>query len=147
RDVGTGQEICSPYASGRMSRACFSPNGAFLATCGGNVAEIHVFSASTGQHIESISCPAGVNDVWFSPDGNQIAGAVSDGAVTVWTGGFSPRSPDLWTVFGSETVSFRGHRDGVMSVRFSADGERVASVGIDGTVKVWDLVTRLESFS
>ncbi|HEV8066788.1 MAG TPA: protein kinase [Planctomycetaceae bacterium] len=44
----------------------------------------------------------------------------------------------LLKLFGKNQQTLSGHRDAVMSVVFSPDGEWIASGSDDGTVKVWD---------
>ena len=45
----------------------------------------------------------------------------------------------VWYVAsGQETLTLKGHTDGVRSVCFSPDGIRLASGSLDGTVKLWD---------
>jgi WD40 repeat protein len=39
---------------------------------------------------------------------------------------------------GQEALTLPGHTGGVWSVAFSPDGQRLASVSREGTVKVWD---------
>jgi len=41
----------------------------------------------------------------------------------------------------------KGHTRGVFGVAFSPDGKRLASVGVGGTVKVWDATTGQETLT
>jgi WD40 repeat protein len=64
-----------------------------------------------------------------SPDGQRIAGAMSD------------RTVRLWDAQGQLISVLRGHSDLVMDVAFSPDGSELASASYDKTVRVWELAT------
>src|SRR5229473_6098050 len=42
---------------------------------------------------------------------------------------------------GQEAYTFRGHDGSISGLAFSPDGFSVASTGIDGSVKVWDVIS------
>jgi dipeptidyl aminopeptidase/acylaminoacyl peptidase len=71
--------------------------------------------------------------VAFSPSGDLLATAGTDGRVKLW---------DVTT--GRHLRDADGHRGRVWGLSFSPDGREVASAGGDQTVRVWDAATENE---
>jgi len=68
------------------------------------------------------------NDARFSPDGAQVATAGDDGDVIVWDADEATAATHL-----------RGHASRVVSVAYNADGTRLASFDVDGSLRIWAL--------
>ena len=68
---------------------------------------------------------SGVLSVSFSPDGQSLATASSDGTAR------------LWSLDGELVQEFTGHQDWVRSVSFSPDGQSLATASDDGTARLW----------
>lgn len=74
-----------------------------------------------------------INSVAFSPDGQTIAGGISDKTIKLWE-----------VATGRELTTLRGHSSVVLTVAFSPDGRTLASGSTDNTVKVWDIASGRE---
>jgi RNA polymerase sigma factor (sigma-70 family) len=119
--------------------AALSPDGRLLAI--GN--DRHVLplekcflvfkDLATGRDVRRLDkLPTDVNRIAFSPDGRMLA----------WSGRWDPTIYLMETASGRERRRFAGHLGWVLSLAFSADGERLISGSVDTTALVWDVGRR-----
>src|SRR5262249_40895114 len=113
----------------------FAGNGATLASVGADNT-VRLWDAAggkglatlTGQH-RPIGCAA------LSPDGQVLATGSTDGTIRLGTragGSFAERA------------ALAKHTDAVGLLAFFADGKTLASAGLNGSVKFWDVATARE---
>lgn len=106
-----------------------SADGAISAYAGAE-GMIYLVDTSSGAALSSIDAGSPVSALAFSPDGAQIAAALADASVGVWT------------VDGAEAIHrLSGHESVVSDVEYSADGATLASSSADTTVCLWDAAT------
>jgi WD40 repeat protein len=122
-----------PVPVDRVTAVAFSPDGALLATGGGQPSrsgEIMLWDVETGDHLASIPNPHSdtVLGLSFSPCGKYLASCGAD------------RTMKVFDVTSGELIStFEGHTHHVLGVSWQADGRTLATGGADNVVKVWDL--------
>ncbi|HEY8718861.1 hypothetical protein [Pengzhenrongella sp.] len=88
------------------------------------------YSLSDGRSLWSLPSHADwVYGASAMPNSRWIATAGGDGRVVVWS---------LYTS-GSPTYQLLGHKGYVAKVAFIRDGAAVVSLGVDGTVRMWEL--------
>ncbi|KAG0300129.1 hypothetical protein BGZ98_009428, partial [Dissophora globulifera] len=107
--------------------------------------EISVYDTATWAKINTLQGHTeAVNCIVYSPDGQQIASGSDDDTVQLWdahTGSFD-RTVRLWDVATGESGPIlEGHTDGVRSVKYSSNGQQIASGSWDETVRLWDAQT------
>ena len=74
-----------------------------------------------------------VEDLAFSPDGENLLSGSADGNL------------DLWRLTTAERIRrFEGHERSVLSVAFSPDGREIASASSDGSARLWRTLSGAE---
>lgn len=91
-----------------------------------------VLDLATGQDLWTI--PTASAAARFTPDGARLVTVAPDGAVAIV---FDVASQ-------AEVTRLEGHAGAIRALDVSADGERLATAGADGTVRVWNAKTGKE---
>jgi WD40 repeat protein/serine/threonine protein kinase/formylglycine-generating enzyme required for sulfatase activity len=115
----------------------WSPDGAWVAFYGDTLLLI---DAATGrQRRELTGHPGFIRSVAWSPDGKQLAACGDQKPITVWD---LPEGKVLLKLDGHEGgFPAVGYQQDYRHLAWSADGRRLASVGADRQVRIWDTAT------
>ena len=96
-----------------------------------------VAHAWRGRRSSIVEVRAGSRDsvrrIAFSPDGTSLAAAIGN-FVDFW----EYRHPEEKLPVVSNRRQLRGHVKAVRSLAFAADGRTIATVSLDGTLRIWD---------
>ena len=111
---------------GKVNAVAISPSGNIVASAGQDQV-IKLWNASDGSLIKNLKGHSDeINALAFSPGGSKLASAAGDGKIK------------FWTVPGGELAKTIDSGMGVNSVRFSPDGQTLASAAF-GVVKLWSV--------
>ena len=140
-DVRSGLELASlkpSFTTGNRNANNFafavSPDGTQLASVHGNV--IKIWDMATGAEFLTIQSEERTS---FQP--LRILLMADD-----WLPGHANQSINLWdAATGVELKSLSGHKSGVETVAFSADGTCLVSFGTDKTIKFWNAPINCEA--
>jgi WD40 repeat protein len=101
---------------------------------------IHLFDVATGQELPDFAAyggePYNVYEVSFSPDGRALAGASSDGRITL-----------LDAATGQVINEMTGFAAPLHSLAYSPDGTQIAAGSEDGALQLWDAASGQVSFT
>jgi U3 small nucleolar RNA-associated protein 12 len=85
--------------------------------------------------------PAPAPEESTSSTARTFAVSYADGSIRLWS--WDPETPG---VEAAEVVTFNGHKKGISTLAWDADGGRLASGGSEGEVVVWDRVAEVGLF-
>ncbi|HOC01264.1 MAG TPA: protein kinase [Verrucomicrobiota bacterium] len=114
----------------------FSPDGRRLAL-GEARPQIRLWDWATGREEEPIRLPAtadGITALAFSPDSTLLAVGC----------GFGHNDVHVWDLTARTERRFAGHSGWVAGLAFSPDGQKLATVSVDQTLRLWDVARGVE---
>jgi uncharacterized caspase-like protein/Tol biopolymer transport system component len=119
--------------SGEVFTLTYSPDGAWLASAGGDQT-IRLWEPATGRELKVLRGHMGpVRALRFSPDSRILASGSADTTIRLW---------DLAS--GKESRSLNARFGTIHSLAFSPDARLLASGGSDGSIRLWDLAAGKE---
>ena len=110
-----------------LRRVVWSPDASQLLTASAD-GSARLWPARGGPP-RVIRLPGPSRGLWsaeFSPDGRELALASAD------------HSAAIFPLHGGPTLRLRGHSDEVYTAAFTRDGERVVTVAMDDTARIWE---------
>lgn len=127
---------------GRLTDACFAPDGRVLLTASDRIAQL--WDLETGRQIRRFVGHTGPICVAnFSPDGKWLLTGAGSGADP--EGVSNDETVRLWdAATGDEIRRFEGHRDFVRTANISPDGKRVFTVSGWHNGRLWNVASREE---
>ncbi len=103
------------------------PDGRHLAYSRPDSRTVRVEDLETGTVRSTFTCPANVDLLTWSPEGQLLAAACGDHNIYVWSEGTS----------GPRTI-LQGHHKRLEVLAFNPSGSLLASSSLDGTTRLWD---------
>ena len=107
----------------------WSPDGQYIGSCSWDNT-VRVWNPDTGEELLTINAGSGMNAVAFSSDSSMIAFGGFDNKVTVRD-----------VLSGQFVQTLTGHTDAINHIDFSADGNSIASISSDQSIRFWNVRT------
>jgi WD40 repeat protein len=134
-DLAAGTKVCALARDGTSCSFAFTPDGKRLVV-GADWQALNVWDAATGQHLGDL--------VGHGDRGRAVAGIDPTGTylATMMGGPGFDHFVRLWDLAsGQELTGKAGHQDTIVFAQAAADGKRVVTGAVDGTIRLWDSAT------
>ncbi len=129
-DTGSGEKLLYVGQDGLVKYLAVSPDGRVIAS-GASMGAVYLWSSEL-EPLATIEAPGVITGLAFSPDGRWLAYG-------------HQKTIRLWDVAGGvEYMALEGHTGMVEGLAFSPDGSFLASVGQDGSLRLWEVATGRE---
>lgn len=145
-DIQENQCILTLQIEDGVTTVAISPDNRFVAA-GSLDKSVRIWDTQTGVLVERTEGEQGHKDsvysVAFSPDGRHLVSGSLDKTIKMWelnNGGFYNRA-GVQPKSGKCIKTFEGHKDFVLSVALTPDGQWVMSGSKDRGVQFWDPAT------
>ncbi|MGA2248907.1 MAG: hypothetical protein ABSH48_28470, partial [Verrucomicrobiota bacterium] len=126
-DLGSGQEFQRFPGTRRFNNLVLSPGNERLACASETNPVVEIRAVASGPNITTVTCPADVDCVAWSPDGKRLATGCRDFRIYIWN-----------AETGQRLAVLEGPTAQITSVAFDHAGVLLANASWDGLIRVWN---------
>ncbi|MEP7288160.1 MAG: WD40 repeat domain-containing protein [Chloroflexota bacterium] len=143
-DAATGKQLKGDN-TGSIDRMAWSPDGTKLARVnivGVDFVDVNTLDALSDfvlNHPEGPSSGYDVAAIAWGPDSKRLATGSGNGTVRIWD--LDTKKIIVDHLHANEGQNVDPELDVVNALTFSADGSKLSSLSVDGTIRVWDTST------
>jgi len=143
-DLRTGQGLRLSSAAPDKSLGIPTMDGKLIAMFGPNSNAVTVVDATNGRTLQTLTGPgttAGVEKVYFSQDSRVIAVAYVSAQGAQMIGSMPSSQLKIWDAATGREIQTLNLSSSPADVRFSPDGQTIATVALQGEITLWELAS------
>jgi WD40 repeat protein len=138
-NLATKAEVASLIGKSVAINYRFSPDGTKIAIVRKEAPHLQIVEIATRASVATMPAGPTVRRIGWHPDGQYIAATATDSKVYIWQPTSSTRPfRTLYSSVQPPVRTLQGHSQPVIDVEFDGEGDRLASIGSDGCLRLWD---------